>query len=425
MDKLITTILGKMPIVLNDFRFADNFYRVAFESYLKALKAENCILYGCKITNVNGDEYEVSEGAVAINAEVFVCSQAKFTATNLDKCFFTIFESFDPSGLKIFGNNEKHNTYLLRRVKIIQYDEQPANTLSVKQDKLEDMLIYEGDSRLSDSRKCNNTFDDASVARNNLNVYSKSEVDNKLDNKVDKVPGKQLSTNDFTNALKNKLDNIANNANNYTHPSSHPITMINDAGNYVKMTTSERSKFPITMINDAGNYVKMTKGERSKLNGIASNANNYTHPASHSINMITDSSTHVRMTSTERQLLYDLQFLKTPQLYIKRFSQKASYEPMPRSYTYNATRDYKIYISSDVAGTELILPHASAYPSGLSVMIMVPYYSQKIVLKELGGGSNLFYGDGARNHLDMYTGAMLICTSIGTVWFIGGRHDID
>lgn len=38
--------------------------------------------------------------------------------------------------------------------------------------------------------------------------------------KVDKVDGKQLSTNDYTTSEKNKLQGIAANANNYTHPTT-------------------------------------------------------------------------------------------------------------------------------------------------------------------------------------------------------------
>lgn len=45
-----------------------------------------------------------------------------------------------------------------------------------------------------------------------------TKVTNLLGNKVDKVSGKGLSTNDYTTAEKTKLDGIADNANNYTHP---------------------------------------------------------------------------------------------------------------------------------------------------------------------------------------------------------------
>lgn len=61
--------------------------------------------------------------------------------------------------------------------------------------------------------------------------YTKAEVDKAIEGvegrttsalalKVDKVDGKQLSTNDYTTSEKNKLQGIATNANNYTHPTT-------------------------------------------------------------------------------------------------------------------------------------------------------------------------------------------------------------
>lgn len=61
--------------------------------------------------------------------------------------------------------------------------------------------------------------------------YTKAEVDEAIEGvegrttsalalKVDKVNGKQLSTNDYTTSEKNKLQGIAANANNYTHPTT-------------------------------------------------------------------------------------------------------------------------------------------------------------------------------------------------------------
>jgi hypothetical protein len=47
-----------------------------------------------------------------------------------------------------------------------------------------------------------------------------------LAGKVDKVTGKGLSSEDYTTTEKTKLDGIAANANNYTHPVSHPISVI-------------------------------------------------------------------------------------------------------------------------------------------------------------------------------------------------------
>lgn len=61
--------------------------------------------------------------------------------------------------------------------------------------------------------------------------YTKAEVNKAIEGvegrttsalalKVDKVDGKQLSTNDYTTSEKNKLQGIATNANNYTHPTT-------------------------------------------------------------------------------------------------------------------------------------------------------------------------------------------------------------
>ena len=61
--------------------------------------------------------------------------------------------------------------------------------------------------------------------------YTKAEVNEAIEGvegrttsalalKVDKVDGKQLSTNDYTTSEKNKLQGIAANANNYTHPTT-------------------------------------------------------------------------------------------------------------------------------------------------------------------------------------------------------------
>ncbi|WP_238942820.1 tail fiber protein [Planococcus beigongshangi] len=47
-----------------------------------------------------------------------------------------------------------------------------------------------------------------------------------LDGKVLKVTGKGLSANDYTTAEKEKLAGVAPNANNYAHPASHPASMI-------------------------------------------------------------------------------------------------------------------------------------------------------------------------------------------------------
>ena len=51
-------------------------------------------------------------------------------------------------------------------------------------------------------------------------LYLWQKLKTLLGGKVDKVDGKGLSTNDYTTAEKNKLSGIASGANNYTHPTT-------------------------------------------------------------------------------------------------------------------------------------------------------------------------------------------------------------
>lgn len=52
------------------------------------------------------------------------------------------------------------------------------------------------------------------------------ELTDDLETKVDKISGKGLSTNDYTTAEKQKLAGIQANANNYTHPATHSASMV-------------------------------------------------------------------------------------------------------------------------------------------------------------------------------------------------------
>ena len=64
-----------------------------------------------------------------------------------------------------------------------------------------------------------------------------------IGNKVDKVAGKGLSEEDFTSAEKTKLAGIAANANNYTHPSSHSASMITQDSTHRFVSDTEKAKW--------------------------------------------------------------------------------------------------------------------------------------------------------------------------------------
>jgi hypothetical protein len=79
----------------------------------------------------------------------------------------------------------------------------------------------------------------------------------------------------------NKLAGIAVSANNYVHPATHSLDMITE-------TTAKKI---------------MTDTERTKLANIQESANNYVHPVSHSLSMITETTSLKIMTDTERTKL--------------------------------------------------------------------------------------------------------------------------
>ena len=121
---------------------------------------------------------------------------------------------------------------------------------------------------------------------------------------------------------KAKLDGISANANNYSHPSSHPASMITGlasiatSGSYNDLSNKPSTFTPsshthaqseITGLESAlsgkasSSHTHasattttagfMSKDDKAKLDGIATNANNYSHPSTHPASMITGLST--------------------------------------------------------------------------------------------------------------------------------------
>lgn len=70
-----------------------------------------------------------------------------------------------------------------------------------------------------------------------------SALQSSIGNKVDKVSGKGLSTNDYTTAEKTKLAGIAENANNYSHPSSHSADMITTTTSKQFVSSTEKTSW--------------------------------------------------------------------------------------------------------------------------------------------------------------------------------------
>lgn len=93
-----------------------------------------------------------------------------------------------------------------------------------------------------------------------------------ISNLVVKESGKGLSENDYTTTEKNKLSGIAANANNYSLPTASASVLggvkigtgLTITGDVLSANTQTENSF--------------TTAEKNKLAGIATGANNYTHP---------------------------------------------------------------------------------------------------------------------------------------------------
>ena len=128
-------------------------------------------------------------------------------------------------------------------------------------------------------------------------------VATQIGQKVDKVAGKGLSTEDYTPEEKAKLAGVAAGANNYQHPATHPATMIEQDATHRFVTDTEKTtwngKASTAVATQSANGL-MSAADKKKLDGVAAEANNYQHPATHPASVIVQDSTHRFVTDTEK-----------------------------------------------------------------------------------------------------------------------------
>ena len=102
---------------------------------------------------------------------------------------------------------------------------------------------------------------------------------------------------------KIKLDGIDANANAYTHPATHAATMIVEDTSHKFVTDTQIStwnaKAPNTAVTTTANGL-MLYTDKVKLDGIAANANAYTHPSTHPASIIVQDSSNRFVTDTEK-----------------------------------------------------------------------------------------------------------------------------
>lgn len=132
-----------------------------------------------------------------------------------------------------------------------------------------------------------------------------------IGNKAEKTHVHDVARQDLngfmSKADKAKLDGIAEGANNYTHPSGNGNNHIpagGKAGQLLGWAADGEGQWQTP--KSYGEATSETAGlmsaaDKEKLDGIAENANKYTHPASHSASIITQDASHRFVTDVEKQ----------------------------------------------------------------------------------------------------------------------------
>lgn len=132
-----------------------------------------------------------------------------------------------------------------------------------------------------------------------LKVYDDSTLKTLLDSKASTELATANNSGLMNSTDKSKLDNLIN----YVHPENHPASIIIQDANNRFVTDAEKStwnsKASIAVVTTSTNGL-MSSTDKTKLDGIAANANNYIHPASHPASIITEDSTRRFVTDAEK-----------------------------------------------------------------------------------------------------------------------------
>ena len=131
--------------------------------------------------------------------------------------------------------------------------------------------------------------------------YTESEIDTKLANKADKEHGTHLTLGTGSeNAFRGDYGNTAYTHSQAAHAPSNAQknSDITKAEIEAKLTGTISSHTHAAATTSANGLMSST--DKSKLDGIAENANNYTHPSTHEATMITQDATHRFVTDTEK-----------------------------------------------------------------------------------------------------------------------------
>lgn len=122
MNRIKTELTGGFSLKLDDFRFIDNTLREGIVSIVKSI-ANSCILWGCVGSQLPGGIYEITEGFVFFNDELFYCpAQSVVLGQNIqDEIVLQIkeYDSLENEANRVFASGSANNVWLIREVEVI------------------------------------------------------------------------------------------------------------------------------------------------------------------------------------------------------------------------------------------------------------------------------------------------------------------
>lgn len=131
MNNFITTDLGRMPIVLDDFRFLTESIKEVINGIVSHDVTKPIIVSGCdydKEMLSDTDTLVMTTGFVTIANEIYKVSAVNTTLGAGEQFYWVIDSSFDPAGLKIFGSGAAYNTYELRTASVVAATSAPSGS---------------------------------------------------------------------------------------------------------------------------------------------------------------------------------------------------------------------------------------------------------------------------------------------------------
>lgn len=127
MNRIDFTQLGGFPLVQEDLGFLQSAYTEALGGILSAFSDETFILSG-GVRTEQGGTVSITAGYLSHQGEVLPLSAASFPATGVAEVL--VIESLpDPAGLKQFKNGTFHQTYQVRRARVLPQAAQPGDIL--------------------------------------------------------------------------------------------------------------------------------------------------------------------------------------------------------------------------------------------------------------------------------------------------------